>query len=620
MKRLYERFRQIWCWDTEFIPVPGWRVKPVCLAATEIKTSQSVVLWVNEDQRPNNPLNFGPDSLHVVYSATAELGFALALGWPLPYNVLDLWVERRNLTNGHTDCAGNPVPTDLVTTCHSYGIYDTISIENKEAMRDCILQGPPFTPEETNKVLDYCRGDVKMLQDLLAMMLPEIVNLDQSLHRGRCMRAQACLEHNGVPVDVKTLELLKRHTKTVRKSVVHIFEDEHNTGIHTFDKHGDPHFNRRGYTDWINRLGFTEKTWPHGNDGIASADDKYVLEPTATLYADRLPVLDEYRQLRKFMTLAKSEFKFAVGPDARNRTQMRPFTAVSSRSQPETSLNISNTAKALRSLLAPHRGEVLLHRDWSNAEYGIAAALAGDKKRWENYLYRDAYLVEAADYGYCDYTATKETHRELRNRFKPVVLAGQYGQTAKGLAQVLDITVKQAAAFQERKAKLYPVYQSWLAANEEDRIFNGYVETEFGWRLWIPRKPTQHEIRRAMNLYMQGGCAEIMRYAACLATERGVDVGASVHDAFFYTAPADSWEDVDAMMKSCMNEACEAVLGDGYALKSDRDVVLYNADGYRYDAGAKIHYGHYAHEDGIKTWNKIEDATHEAAEKGDDCE
>jgi len=109
-----------------------------------------------------------------------------------------------------------------------------------------------------------------------------------------------------------------------------------------------------------------------------------------------------------------------------------------------------------------------------------------------------------------------------------------------------------------------------------------------------------------------------MRYAACLATERGVDVGASVHDAFFYTAPADSWEDVDMIMKSCMNEACEAVLGDGYALKSDRDVVLYDAGGYRYDADAKIHYGHYAHEDGIKSWNKIEAALREAAVGSED--
>jgi hypothetical protein len=66
-----------------------------------------------------------------------------------------------------------------------------------------------------------------------------------------------------------------------------------------------------------------------------------------------------------------------------------------------------------------------------------------------------------------------------------------------------------------------------------------------------------------------------MRFACCLATERGVDVGGSVHDALFYTAPENSWEDVDAAMKQCMDEACQVILGDEYVLKSDRDVVLY---------------------------------------------
>ena len=79
-------------------------------------------------------------------------------------------------------------------------------------------------------------------------------------------------------------------------------------------------------------------------------------------------------------------------------------------------------------------------------------------------MHRDAYLVKAADYGFCDYNATKETHRELRNKFKPVVLAGQYGQTPKGLAKVLGISVYEAKAYQEKEAKLYPVYQRWLRA------------------------------------------------------------------------------------------------------------------------------------------------------------
>jgi hypothetical protein len=74
----------------------------------------------------------------------------------------------------------------------------------------------------------------------------------------------------------------------------------------------------------------------------------------------------------------------------------------------------------------------------------------------------------------------------------------------------------------------------------------------------------------------------------------------------FYTAPEDSWEDVDgdAAIQRFMDEACQVVLGDEYVLKSDRDIVSY--DGYRYDAERMVHHGHYQHEDGQKMWNKIE--------------
>ena len=61
-------------------------------------------------------------------------------------------------------------------------------------------------------------------------------------------------------------------------------------------------------------------------------------------------------------------------------------------------------------------------------------------------------------------------------------------------------------------------------------------------------------------------------------------------------------------MKQCMDEACQVILGDEYVLKSDRDVVLYDANGYRYQPERKLHYGHYQHEDGQEMWNKIEAA------------
>ena len=92
-------------------------------------------------QRTTNPLPFGPDVLHVLFSVMADLAFSLAAGWGLPYNVLDLWIERRNLTNNITDRQGNEIPKDLVSTCHDYGIFDTISFEEKEANRMRIARG-----------------------------------------------------------------------------------------------------------------------------------------------------------------------------------------------------------------------------------------------------------------------------------------------------------------------------------------------------------------------------------------------------------------------------------------------------------------------------------------------
>jgi hypothetical protein len=597
-------FDEVWAWDSEFIPVPGWHCAPVCMVASELKSGKTLsVAWDSEGQHRSNPLPFGPGALHILYSATADLGFALAAGWGLPCNVLDLWVERRNQTNGLADNQGYPVETGLIATCNDHDIWDTTSKEEKDASRDRILAGYPFSGEEMRSVLDYCRGDVKMLQELAVKMVPKIENIDQALHRGRCMKAMACIEWNGVPVDVEMLGKLNRFALPVRRKVVQAFEDEWKAGIYAFDKNGVPHFTCDGYTAWIRRLGFSERTWPF-NEGRASADDKEVLAPMAVMHATTLSVLEEYRQLRKFLTVAKSEFKFPVGPDGRNRSQAMPFRAVSGRSQPPTSENVSNAAKALRSLIKPRPGEVYIHRDWSNAEYGIAAALSHDHKRWDHYQHRDAYLVKAADFGFCDYTATKETHRELRNKFKPVVLAGQYGQTAKGLAKILDISVEQARRYQEREARLYPVYNAWLRDNEESRAERGFVETQFGWRLYIPikgstpRSHAAHLVRQAMNLPMQGNCNEIMRYALCLATERGTDVGATCHDAFDYVAPAGCWEEVDASMKACMDEASEAVLGDGYVLKSDRDVV-HPPD-------------RYIHEDGAKMWSRVQRAVEEA--------
>ena len=52
--------------------------------------------------------------------------------------------------------------------------FDAISTKHKDAMRDRIMRGWPFTPEEREQILQYCAGDVKPLLQLLARVLPDI--------------------------------------------------------------------------------------------------------------------------------------------------------------------------------------------------------------------------------------------------------------------------------------------------------------------------------------------------------------------------------------------------------------------------------------------------------------
>jgi hypothetical protein len=73
---------------------------------------------------------------------------------------------------------------------------------------------------------------------------------------------------------------------------------------------------------------------------------------------------------------------------------------------------------------------------------------------------------------------------------------------------------------------------------------------------------------------MQGNGAEMMRLAACLATENGIRICAPVHDAFLIMAPIDRLPVDIERMCACMEEASALVL-NGFGLRTDKHVFLY---------------------------------------------
>ena len=108
-------FREVWAVDFEFSAPDGERPKPICLVARELKTGRTVRQWEDEFG-PLPPYSTDPDSLFVAFYASAEFGCHLALGWPMPERVLDLFAEHRCLTNGVPTGFGNGYSECWLTT------------------------------------------------------------------------------------------------------------------------------------------------------------------------------------------------------------------------------------------------------------------------------------------------------------------------------------------------------------------------------------------------------------------------------------------------------------------------------------------------------------------------
>ena len=87
-----------------------------------------------------------------------------------------------------------------------------------------------------------------------------------------------------------------------------------------------------------------------------------------------------------------------------------------------------------------------------------------------------------------------------------------------------------------RLAQTFPVFTAWAEHVVDVGQLTGYLSTVFGWTLRTENTPRSTTLR---NFPMQANGAEMLRLACCLATERGVEVCAPVHDALLIEGDAD---------------------------------------------------------------------------------
>jgi DNA polymerase-1 len=308
--------RTVWCADAEYQSVNG-SVFTLCMVFKELYTGEIRRLWRDELIRLKKaPIDTGSDALFVAYLASAELRCFLELGWPLPHNVLDLFVEHRVLTNGRRLLTGD----SLLGASALRGLPHISSVQ-KDAMYKLICEPGDKTPTQRQAILDYCESDVDALVALVHAMAGEI-DWDRAVKsRGRYMKSVARMEETGISIDTTMHRLFVHEWDRIKTKLV---------------GHVDRHYGvYEGLTFKASRfsrlLAANNISWPRLPSGALDLKDDTFKEQAALWPG--LSLLRELRQTLARMPLSKLE----VGDDGRSRCMLSPFHSLTGRNQPSGS-------------------------------------------------------------------------------------------------------------------------------------------------------------------------------------------------------------------------------------------------------------------------------------------
>jgi hypothetical protein len=385
------------------------------------------------------------------------------------------------------------------------------------------------------------------------------------------MAAAAAMEHVGTPIDVPTLDLFRRHWTGIQDQL--IAEIDADYGV--FEGRT---FKQDRFAQWLAGEGIP---WPRLDSGNLDLSDD-----TFRQQARAYPSVSPLRELRSSLSDLRLN-DLAVGQDGRNRIILSAFRSRTGRNQPSNTKFIFGPSVWLRGLIKPPPGHAVAYVDWSQQEIGIAAALSGDQALQASYKSGDCYLAFAKQAGAVPHDATQATHGTQRELFKQCMLAVQYGMEWQSLAlRIAQPGIVARDLLRAHRETYRPLWQ-WSDAAVDQAMLVGVIYTVFGWPVPIGERPNPRSLR---NFPVQANGAEMLRIACCLATERGVQVCAPVHDAVLICASLNRIEADIVAMRAAMAEASRIVLA-GFELATDVKIVRFP--------------DRYMDPRGVEMWNRV---------------
>ena len=177
----------------------------------------------------------------------------------------------------------------------------------------------------------------------------------------------------------------------------------------------------------------------------------------------------------------------------------------------------TSEGRRIRQAFIAEKKKIILAADYSQIELRIMAHLSSDEGLLSAFKAgKDIHKATAAD---IFSEEADEVTQEHRRRAKAINFGLIYGMSAFGLARQLGIERGEAQRYMEQYFERYPGVKNYMEETREKAREQGYVETLFGRRLYLPEINAKNAMRRqyaertAINAPMQGTAADIIKMA-----------------------------------------------------------------------------------------------------------
>ncbi|HYQ70513.1 MAG TPA: DNA polymerase I [Gammaproteobacteria bacterium] len=454
---------------------------------------------------------------------------------------------------------------DMDSVAFKYLGYTTIKYEDVAGKGAKQLS---FNEVPVETAAPYAAEDADITLRLHAAMWPQLTGvpaLEQIYDdiEAPLVMVLSDMERTGVVVDSKRLA---EQSKYLAGRIAAIEEEAHREAGQPFNL-GSPKQIQALLFDTL-KLPVLAKT----PTGVPSTAESVLLELALDYPLPRL-ILD-YRAFSKLKTTYTDKLPLQICPaTGRVHTSYHQAVAATGRlSSSDPNLqNIpvrSEEGRRIRQAFIAAPGKVLLAADYSQIELRIMAHLSSDKGLLAAFSAgEDVHRATAAEvFG----IAPEAVSNDQRRSAKAINFGLIYGMSAFGLARQLGIARGAAQEYIDRYFERYPGVHDYMEATREQARQQGYVETVFGRRLYLPDIKARNGQRRAaaertaINAPMQGTAADIIKRAMIrvhhwLADHPDLDARMimQVHDELVFEVAAASCEDLRHPVIECMVGAAD---------------------------------------------------------------